>query len=184
MAEKTRSSSHEMILALVETAFLIALAYILNMFKLFRMPNGGSVHPAAMLPLVLIGLRHGPKWGFLGCTVYGILDFMLDGGFAINIWSILLDYVVAYGVLGVAGFYKGKSWGIWAAIPTAIFARFCCLFISGMTIWVDYTSMTFAEAAVYSAGYNAGYLAAEMGLMFVLAFALRVVLPKYINPKK
>ncbi len=152
------------------------------MFKLFRMPNGGSVHPAAMLPLVMIGLRRGPKWGFLGCTVYGILDFMIDGGMALNVWSILLDYVVAYGMLGVAGFFRGRSWGIWAAIPVAVFCRFVPTFISGVTIWADYTSSSWSEVWLFSLSYNGVYLVIEMALMFILAFVLRYAMPRLLEP--
>ena len=178
------SKTRENIRALVECAVLIALAYVLNMFKLWRMPQGGSVHPASMLPLVFIGLRHGPKWGFFGCTVYGILDFLLDGGFSLHIASIFLDYVLAYGAMGVAGFFKDKKWGIWAAMPVAVAARFVFLFLSGVTVWSVYApDPAFWSVVKYSAGYNGTFLAVELGLMFALAIAL-IPTFRWILPEK
>ena len=167
---------------LVETALLIAIAFALGRVKLFTMPNGGSVTPAAMLPLIIIGLRRGPKWGFLGCIVYGILDFMLDGGFALNLWSILLDYLLAYGALGVSGFFKGKKNGVWIAMPVAVAARFVFVFLSGVTVWADYTASSFGDIWLFSLTYQASYLLPELALMYVIAFAMRMAWPRLLNP--
>lgn len=177
-----KENSHTLLRSLIETALLIAIAFVLGRIKLFTMPNGGSVHPAAMLPLILIGLRRGPKWGFLGCVAYGILDFMLDGGFALNLWSILLDYLLAYGALGVAGFFRGKKYGIWIAMPVAVFARFIFVFLSGVTVWADYTTSSWADVWLFSLGYQASYLLPELVLMYVLALAMRMAWPRLLNP--
>ena len=134
-----------------------------------------------MLPLLLIGLRRGVRWGFLGCLSYGILDFMLDGGFSLNIASIFLDYLLSYAVLGAAGFFQGKKGGIWIAIPVCVLLRFCCLFLSGITIWADYTSAGWADIWIYSAGYNGAYLLVEMGLMYLFSMLLRPALPRLLS---
>ncbi len=180
MAERKMNQN---LVALIETAILVALAFVLGRIKLFTMPNGGSVTPAAMLPLVLIGLRRGPKWGFLGCFAYGILDFMLDGGFALNIWSILLDYLLAYGAMGVAGFFKGKKNAIWVGIPVAVLARFVFVFLSGVTVWADYTSSSFGEVWWYSLTYQASYLLPELVLMIIIAAAMRKFWPRLLDPE-
>ncbi len=178
-----KKNTRELLVCMAETAMLIALAFVLGRIKLFTMPNGGSVTPAAMLPLILIGLRRGPKWGFLGCITYGILDFMLDGGFALNIWSILLDYLLAYGAMGVSGFFKGKKNGVWIGMPVAVLARFVFVFLSGVTVWADYTASSFADVWLYSLGYQASYLLPELVLMYVIAFVMRMAWPRLLNPE-
>ena len=46
MTVKTRKLTH--------CALMIALALVLSMIKLFHLPNGGSVTPASMAPIILI----------------------------------------------------------------------------------------------------------------------------------
>ena len=43
---------------LVISAMLVALAVVLNQIKLFTMPQGGSVSPFTMVPIVLIAAEH------------------------------------------------------------------------------------------------------------------------------
>ena len=47
---------------LVESALMIALSVVLDFFKLWQMPFGGSV-TCGMVPLVLLSFHRGPKWG-------------------------------------------------------------------------------------------------------------------------
>lgn len=180
----SRSSSRARLMALVETALLLAIAFVLGRIKFWELPNGGAVHPAAMLPLCLIGLRRGPKWGFLGCFAYGIIDFMYDGGFAINAWSIILDYLLAYTMLGITGFFCGKMLGVWVGMPLAVLARFICHFIAGITIWAEYMPEEWSNLWLYSAAYNGSFLAIELVLMMIIAAALKAFWPKLLNPKK
>ncbi len=51
------------ILTLVECALMIAMATVLSMFKLFTLPQGGSVTIASMVPLVLVSYRHASNGG-------------------------------------------------------------------------------------------------------------------------
>ena len=180
-----RSDSRDRLTALVETALLLAIAFVLGRIKLWQLPNGGSVHPASMLPLCLIGLRRGKKWGFLGCFAFGIIDFLFDGGLALNIWSILLDYLAAYAMLGVTGFFCGKRMlGIWVGMPLAVLARFVCHFVTGVTIWAEYMPAEWSHVWLYSAVYNGSFLVIELALMMVISFALKAFWPRLLNPKK
>ena len=58
MNEKTKK--------LVESALMIALALILNnVFRIKVGAAGGSITLFSMLPLTLLGYRHGVRWGML-----------------------------------------------------------------------------------------------------------------------
>ena len=50
--------------------------------------------------------------GLLAGFVFGVLQFMFDGGFAIGWQSIVGDYLLAFTVLGLAGVMKGKKLGV------------------------------------------------------------------------
>ena len=93
---------------LVECAVLIAIGTVLSLFE-FSGPwaLGGGITVCSMLPLVLICHRHGTKWGICSALVYGVLQMFLgmkNVMYGRNFWEvlaiILLDYVVAFGVIG------------------------------------------------------------------------------------
>ena len=99
---------------LVECAVLIAIGTVLSLFE-FSGPwaLGGGITVCSMLPLVLICHRHGTKWGISSALVYGVLQMFLgmkNVMYGRNFWEvlaiILLDYVVAFGVIGLAGIYS------------------------------------------------------------------------------
>ncbi len=177
MAETKKNES---IRVLVETALLIAMALILGEVKLFKMPLGGSVHPAAMLPLVLIGLRHGPKWGFVGYFAYSLLHMVIGGLEGLTLWSVLLDYVLAYTFIGLTGLFKGKKNGLWYAMPVAAAVRFVFSYIAGVTIWAEYTPEGW-NPWIYSLAYQMAYLLPELALMFLVAFAMRLAWPRILD---
>ncbi len=168
--------------ALVETAMLVAMAYILSLITLYTLPNGGSVTAVCMLPLVIIGLRRGPVWSFAGCFVFGLIDYILGTKYGFSLISLLCDYIFAWSAIGVAGFFRGKKWGIWAAIPSACLGRLLFTFISGVTVWAEYAPEGM-PVALYSLTYNASYIGIEMILMFVVAFILKTSLPRLLSVK-
>ena len=95
--------------ALCEGGIMVALAVILGMLRLYRLPNGGSI-TIAILPLVFFAARYGPGWGFLAGFAYGGLDYIVGHGIAIDWTSILFDYFLSYGLLGLgAGLFPQKQ---------------------------------------------------------------------------
>ena len=166
------NKQHQHIRALVEGAIMIALATGLGYLRVFRLPEGGSVD-LALVPILVYCLRWGPKWGFGCCFVNGILQFFLGGGFAITWQSMLLDYVVAYTLVGFTGFAAGKKLGwIWGTILGTL-GRFVSLLLSGAIIWGEYMPETFLGLTMtnpwfYSFLYN--------GLLSVLVLAVDLVI--------
>ena len=48
---------------LVTTAMLLAMAVLLSLVQVLKLPFGGSVTLVSMLPVVLIAYMFGTKWG-------------------------------------------------------------------------------------------------------------------------
>ena len=149
---------------MVECAILIALSFVLSLFKIFEMPFGGSVTPLSMLPVCLIGFMFGPKWGFGSAFIFSLLQLISSHVFSwgltplVLIVCILADYVVAFTVLGITGFFKGKgNKGIIIGVFLAVFARFVCHYISGCTIWASVDMNPY----LYSFLYNGAYMLPE-----------------------
>ena len=112
---------------LTESAMLLAVAIVLELIsKMFipEQPFGGQLTFAAMLPIVLISYRYGLKWGFVTSFTYALLEMAIGGktvaaafqpGYfgddtmVVNaIIMCLLDYIVAYTVLGLGGIFRNK----------------------------------------------------------------------------
>ena len=159
------------VLRLVEGALLIAVATVLSMVKLLDLPYGGSVTACSALPILLIGYRHGTKFGVFAACVYALLQLLL-GASTLSYFStplsiaaiILLDYVIAFAVLGLGGVFRraGRPQGQ-ALVSAALLCcalRYACHVISGCTVWAGLSIPTEA-ALLYSLAYNATYMLPE-----------------------
>ena len=147
---------------LCEGAIMVALAQILSYIKIMELPNGGSLTPA-MFPILLFAVRWGLKDGLLAGFVFGLLQLIFDGAYAWGWQSMLLDYLVAFPPLGLAGLFKGKKWGIFAGTVLGCLGRFIVHFISGITIYRIYApteilGTVFDEPNLYSLAYNGSYM--------------------------
>ena len=169
---------------LCEAALLVAMAQVLSYVKLMELPNGGSLTPA-MFPLILYAVRWGLKPGLLGGFCFGLLQLIFDGAYALGWQSMLLDYLVAFTPLGLAGLFRGKKWGIFAGTVLGCACRFAVHYLSGVTIYkiiapTELLGMTFTSPAFYSLVYNGSYMLPNTILALVIAGLLYVPLKKYI----
>lgn len=183
------------LIALCEAAIMIALATVLGLlqFPPFRIDlwgNGGSID-FVMLPLIVLGWRRGIKWAVPAGLVYGFIKCLIGGGIGWGILSVLLDYVIAYGMVGLAGIFKDKKWGLVLGTLVATLGRFAVHFIAGVTIWklavgdsVELFGMSFGgeSAYLYSLVYNGSYMLGEM--IFCLVASLILMWPLSRLPKK
>jgi thiamine transporter len=157
---------------LVEAGVMLAMAVILSEFvKLFEMPMGGSVTLGGMVPIFIFAFRWGGKKGLLVGAVYGILD-MIIGFYAAHPLSILLDYPMAFGMIGLAGFFKKTNFGYILGVVTGITGRFIMHVISGVVFFASYAVESGQTPLVYSLSYNAYYLVPEMVITIVLSLLI------------
>jgi thiamine transporter len=165
---------------LVTTAMLIALAAVLSLIKIWQMPLGGSVTLLSMLPVCLISIKYGVRWGVFSAFVYSLVQIALDfgslmsWGMTAKIWvgCLLFDYIFAYTALGFAGIFKNKGTpGIIAGVSLALVLRFISHFISG-TIFFDIWVPEGWDTAIYSIAYNGAYMLPELIFTVIGAAAL------------
>ncbi len=163
------------IIALCEAAMTVALAQVLSYIKLWEMPWGGSV-VLSMVPLVLFAVRWGLWRGLSAGFVFGVLQFMIDGGFAISWQSIVGDYLVAFTVIGLAGLCFRRKYGVFIGTVIAGGARFLVHYVVGATVWAEYMPETFFGMTMttpwfYSALYNIAYMGPNI-IITLAVFAL------------
>ena len=179
--------SHQKIQALTEGAVMVAAATALSYVKLLELPQGGSVC-IGMLPIFLFCARWGWKESFLTAFAYGMLQLIFDGAYAWGPTSMVMDYVLAFGVLGVACFFRKMKGGVFTGTVVGCLCRFVVHFISGVTIYRIYEptqlfNTTFTNPWIYSAAYNGSYVFIDMVLCLVITALLYKPLRKYFCPQ-
>lgn len=165
-----------------ECAVLIALAVALCAVEIQVGFAGGSID-FVMIPLFIIAFRNGPVYGIASGAVFGLLKCIIGGGIGWGLPSVLLDYVLAYAAVGVAGFFKGKYWAVELSTFVGCLARFIIHFISGVTIYMitdptELAGMTFANPVLYSIVYNLLYMLPNTVIAVIVMFLMRYPLKR------
>lgn len=169
---------------LCEGSVCIALSIALSYFKIpigFSFGGFGGSIDLVMVPLIIFAYRNGLGWGVGAGFAFGTLKYFIAGGTAISWVSLLLDYSVAYAMVGLAGILKHKNLPASAFIGCA--GRFIIHFISGVTVYAQYMPESFLEHAmtspfVYSLLYNGTYMLPNTVIAILACLALAPALKK------
>ena len=208
---------------LVESALLIAIAAVLEIISKalgLELPFGGTITLASMFPIVLIAYKYGTKWGLLSGFTYSLVQMLLGaktvsamflpGDDQMVLWQAicicLLDYVLAYTLLGLGGIFKGKFKKPAAELAlgafVALLLRYLVHIVSGAIFYGAYAEWFFTQEGFYSIGekilgtfsgsslaiaysifYNGLYMVPEIILTTVVAAILGSV-PQITGQKK
>ena len=169
---------------LAVSSLMVALATVLHLFAVFHLPNGGAITIGSMIPIMLVSVMLPFSWSLAVALAFSLIQIIT--GFytppvttlGYYILVILLDYIVAFGVLCLAGpIYRamGKSLParvlLMASALICIGLRFVCHFFAGILIWSSYAPPD-QPVWLYSLLYNGSYMLFE-GLIsgFILFLA-------------
>lgn len=184
MTKEKRKASK--IRAICEAAAFIAIAQILSYIRLYRFPQGGSID-LAMLPIIIYAVRWGIGWGTGAGLVYGVLQYLLGSGWSIDWTTIIMDYMLAYALLGFgAGIFSGKKYGVfWGSISGSVF-RFLAHWTVGAIVWGkwmpdEFFGITMTNPWFYSLLYNGSYMLCDLVLISILAALMYKPLKKYFR---
>ena len=199
---------------LTESAMLLAIAVVLELLAKMFIPEqtfGGQITFVSMLPVVLISYRHGVKWGFVASLTYALLEMAIgmktvsaaflpgyfgDGVMILNALTMcLLDYVLAYTLLGLGGIFRNKikspGLGLMCGSLVALSARYVAHILSGYILFASYAQWYFTQEGfpawgaqlvnalspeglgwVYSIVYNGMYMIPEIVFTAIVAVLL------------
>ena len=204
---------------LTESAMLLSVAIVLELLsKMFipEQPFGGQLTIVSMLPVVLISYRHGVKWGFVAAFAYALIE-MVMGASTISaaflpssdefmgpnaLLMVLLDYILAYTMLGLGGIFRNKiqnpGVSLMCGSLTALGARYLCHIVSGYILYTSWAEWYFTQEGfpgwgaqlvealspgalgiVYSVVYNGMYMIPEM--IFTAIAALFIARPQIMQ---
>jgi len=178
---------------MVECALMIALATILAYIPLLELPQGGSITLFSMLPIMVVGWRHGLKWGVFTGFVHGLIQMMLGfknvmycTTFSSMVGCILLDYILAFMALGMAALFakpfKNYLAGIVVSSVCVGLLRYLCSFLSGILIWGGYAPEG-TPVWIYSLTYNGSFMIPEIIITAIAAVVVaKLVLPRLPQP--
>ncbi len=158
---------------IVEAGIMIALAFVLSRIKVYQAPNGGSVTAGSMIPIIIFSMRWGFGPGMIAGSIFGVLKLIM-GGWVFSPMQAILEYPIAFGVLGLAGIFytlKDKNKGNYLfktifPVFLAISARFICHLLAGVIFFAEYAGSQ--NPWIYSTIYQSSYLIPEFVVSAVL----------------
>lgn len=180
---------------LVEGAIIVALAMALS-----YIPHSLGISSIEILygvvPLCLYSWRRGVKAGIIAGIVWGLLDLILRGlssGSVLNVWQGILEYPLAFGVLGLAGLWAPviqrriqQHQSILGAVlissSVALFIKYFCHFIAGVLVWGSYAPKAF-NPWTWSLLVNGGSVVASLIFALIVFGCLKNILVKLLNLK-
>ena len=190
---------------LTESAMLLALAIVLELVsKAFipEMPFGGQVTLVSMLPVVLISYRHGVKWGLVSGVCYAMIEMVLgaktvaaafqpgyfgDGTMIVNaLLMCLLDYLVAFTVLGLGGCFRDKiknpGVSLMCGSLVALGARYLSHIVSGYILFSGWAEWFFTQDGfpAWGAGLVEALSPGLLGFVYSLVYNGMYMVPEII----
>ncbi|MCL1999335.1 MAG: energy-coupled thiamine transporter ThiT [Turicibacter sp.] len=150
-------------------AICAAMAFVLNQITIGGLPQGGSTTLGSMLVIALAGYWLGPLYGILVGITVGLLD-TITGVWFVHPIQYLLDYPIAYGALGISGFFKSDKFGKYAlhiGYTLGVLARFLSVFLAGIIFWGHFAPEG-QPVALYSLLYNSTYIVPELIFSLIL----------------
>ena len=179
LAKRPQKEGKMDVRALTYGALCMAMSFVLSYIKLYSMPLGGSVTLASMLPLLWYSNKFGMRNGFIAGAAYGLLQLIQKP--EIYHWvQVLLDYPLAFMMLGLAGSVKNLQLGSILGVA----GRWICHIISGAVFFGEWMPEGWSNAWVYSAAYNGAYLLVDLIICIVLSFVLAKALNRIPTGRK
>ena len=158
-------------------AVAMALALVTSFIKVASLPMGGSITLFSMFFMCFIGYLYGPKIGIMTGVAYGILQLIIEPYIYAPL-QVLLDYPLAFGALGMSGFFSKKKFGLTTGVIVGILGRYICHVISGYVFFASYAPEGM-NPMIYTLGYNATYIVPEL-----IATVILVSLPPVMKALK
>ncbi|MEM2228115.1 MAG: energy-coupled thiamine transporter ThiT [Candidatus Bathyarchaeia archaeon] len=152
---------------LAEAIVLVALSSVLHLIRIYTLPQGGSITAGSMIPIFLLALRRGIKIGVLSGLAFGLI-VLIEEPFIYHPVQVILDYPIAFGALGLAGFFKKRPL---IGVSIGIIGRFISHFISGIVFFASFAPEGM-NPALYSAIYNGSYLIVEFIITVIIIYFL------------
>jgi thiamine transporter len=122
------------------------------------------------VPLIIFALLRGPLAGFFAGMGFGVLHF-LQSLYVVHPLQFMLDYPIAYGAAGLAGFFRHDPlthFSMVGATISAMAARLLLHTLSGALFLHYFLHVIPGSPLLYAALYNASYLVPDTVIALVV----------------
>ncbi len=173
---QTKFKTQRLTTSAVMLALATALAMVCAVIPFLNLPFGGGYTVASMLPIVIISYMYGMKWGFFSAAVYSLIQIVMDlylakgstiialftpnsddfMGYGVAVAILIIDYLIAYTVLGFGGIFRNKIKNKMLALVLgtilALSLRYVAHIISGYIFYGAWAEWFFTQEGFYSIG--------------------------------
>ena len=189
-------------------AIAVCLAALCAAIPFLNLPFGGGFTIASMLPIIVVSYMYGVRWGMLTGFIYSLAQMLLGfntvsafflPGDDQMIWYrailvCLIDYVIAYTVLGLGGIFRkklGKTGALCLGSIVALSLRYIAHIVSGTIFFGAWAEWFFTQegfpafgakilesfsgtglSLIYSVIYNGTYMIPEIIITAIAAIAI------------
>lgn len=184
------SKTRRITVSAVMLALALAVSFVCGLIPFLNLPFGGGFTIASMLPVIIIAYIYGTKWGLLTSFTYSVLQMLIsfrtvsaffmptDDNYAGSVIKALLicllDYVIAYTVLGLGGIFrnkiKNKTVAIVLGCVVAISLRYLVHVISGYIFFGAWAEWFFSQDGFYAIGSKILATFSGNGLSLIYSF--------------
>ena len=160
--------------AIVFSGVAIALATILANYAKFDLPahivNGGSITLFSMLMVCIVGYWYGPAFGLMAEVAHGLIQYFTGTAYVVAPIQIIIDYPLAFGALGLSGFFYKKKHGLVIGYLVGVFGRLFFACLSGIIFYTELVgNFTSDSVAIWGAiTYNMAYIVPEVLITLIL----------------
>ena len=190
---------------LTESAMLLSVAIVLELVsKMFipELPFGGQITLVSMLPVVLISYRHGVRWGLVSGAAYAMIEMAIgaktvtaafqpgyfgEGTLILNAFVMcLLDYLVAFTVLGLGGLFRdrieNRSRALCCGVLVALGCRYVAHVFSGYILFAGWAEWFFTQDGfpAWGASLAASLSPAALGMLYSVVYNGMYMIPEMI----
>lgn len=166
---KKEQTKHINTKSMIFAGLAMALGIVTSKIKFLDLPMGGSVTLMSMLFICLIGYWYGLKIGLMTSIAYAFLQLIIDP-YIISLPQVLLDYIFAFGALGLSGLFTNKKHGLIKGYIVGVVGRYLCSVLSGVIFFGMYAPETMSPLT-YSLAYNGVTIGAE-GMITLIIIAI------------
>ena len=186
-------------LSAVMIAFAVSISAICAVLPFLNLPFGGGFTVASMLPIILIAYMYGTRWGLLTAFAYSVMQmllgfntvsaFFMPGDSQMVWWRavlvVLIDYVVAYTVLGLGGIFRKKFGARKALVLGSVFAislRYLAHIVSGAIFFGAWAEWFFTQDGFYSWGQTVlnTFSGASLSIVYSMIYNGTYMIPEII----
>lgn len=167
-----KSKTKDLVLMAFYMALFIVLDLIVNAIPFLQMPNGGS-WGLSTVPLLLASYHLGWKKGTVVCILAVFLMFVTGPMYTPDLLGFALDYLLAFGVYGLAGLFPNIKY-FYSGVFVTNTLRFILHTIAGVVVW----GVDLWGSIVYQAYYMIPTLVLGMILVPILHKTLQPLMKK------